>query len=418
MKQSILLLALLFIQYNTIFAQSFYEKGWVVTKSGDTLKGFIADENHARLSEEVIFKTHKNAQPQHFTPIDIRSFFIEPNQYFESHPVTIYDSGSFNTNKVRQFLYRTEAGYVSVFTLPINNLIFIKKQGDTTVQPLFWTVTRLEGPNKDRIDTLTTPNFEDYDRERLMFSYNYLNTLAKAFNRPKPYDPKDVKLEESAIIHEVKKYNQSFHLKFQPQPSVIKQKWRPIWAIGLNYITPVNQKGYVENADSYFNKNITSPNLWGYEIVGGLYGRHKMKGVSFEVGYNKMSKISYNYSRSYLSFGTTPQYFDGEYESKLSYISLRLTYTASITTKISPYFSVVAQRTTQIVRQFEKERATNWVYVDETFPYKDIDRFYAVGCQYTPNRQHVFRAEINFTQKGLKEKKTLFRAGYQYRFWH
>jgi hypothetical protein len=418
MKLRLLIFTVLFSNHFSMNAQSFYEKGWVVTVSGDTLKGFIADENNKRLVDRVVFKRKVKDKPQYLKPTELKSFFIYPNQYFESHPVTINDQIGRKTNNVQHFLYRSEAGYISVFSMPIRKIIFLKKQGDTVLQPLFLTITTKDELNNARIDTLTNSNLNAYGTGTLDFRYNYIYVLSKLFNEGQTYSPKVFPLEESRIIYEVRQYNKAIHPQYKSNPLAIKEKRRPIWTVGLNYVAPLHPYYGVENLLSFGTKENLSPQRWEYEILVGIAGKKTMKGISIEASYSKMSKTKYLYSYKNSSNAGPDQIFDGLYETDNSIISFRVNYTTNITTKLSPYFSVILSGYNTVKTQFTKDRGTNVVqYLSNNESFFDLGLHQSLGLQYAITRKHVVRAELDFYLGDWDLNEGIIKVGYQYRFW-
>jgi hypothetical protein len=416
MKSKLLILTLLLGCNLRSQAQSFFEKGWVVTTSGDTLKGFIAEQSHKQLVFEVIFKTKKNDDPRVFKPKEAKSFFIEPNQYFESHLVTINNPNGRKTNDAQYFLYRSEAGYLSVFSMPLKKLIFIKKQGDSVLYPLYMTITTKDENNNKRVDTLINENLDRYGSGRLGIKYDYIYTLSKFFNEGQSYQAATFPLEESRIIYEVKKYNNKIHPNILPQPIITKRKWKPTWSLAVNYLIPVNQKKY-DSRLSFYNQ-IFSSTIQGYEFLVGLHGQNRTKGVSIELGFNKILDINSHYSYSNTGAGSPPQYFDGNYESVDINKVFRINYTTNISTKFSPYFSVILNSEKNKYTQSETERSTNSTRIISNEDCKSVETIIeSVGCQYAFTKEHLIRAEFNFSFADLAFNRAVFKIGYQYRLW-
>jgi hypothetical protein len=412
----IIITFLISFNYNSS-AQTFFKKGWVVTPMGDTLHGFIADDNQIKLGSEVSFKKQKKDNPKTFKPTELRSFYIEPNQYFESHPVTIKNEKGLRNNDLHQFLIRSEAGYLSVFRTVVGEIVFIKKEGDSTVQPLFMTVKVKDALNKNQSDTLTNERLDGYAGTTLTFKYDYIYLLAKYFNEGQSYSPTIFPLEETRIIEEVRRYNKAVHPNFKPNPPVIKEKWRPIWSMAVNFFKPIRPIGFEEN--SFYTagtKTRLSPSIWGYEILGGLHGSKKMKGISLELGYYNLSNVLYKYTYSNISSSSNvPQYFDGTYENKVTAWLLRVNYTALSSARFSPYFSAIILDETDVITDIRTERGTsNIQYL--AYDSKNTSIITCVGLQYTPTRQHIVRTEVNFSLGDLSFNKAIFKVGYQYRF--
>ena len=87
MKRS--LLGLLLAIPMLSFGQANYQKGYVITKTSDTLKGFIDYKPKANALPSVNFRQDLNAETQNFTPATIKGYGINGLQNFESHYVLI-----------------------------------------------------------------------------------------------------------------------------------------------------------------------------------------------------------------------------------------------------------------------------------------------------------------------------------------
>lgn len=83
----LILLSFLFITRKS-FAQSNYKTGWVVTQSGDTLKGQIDDKEWLRNPTTIRFRPDESSQSQVFTPMNAKSFYVSGDLY-ESATVSI-----------------------------------------------------------------------------------------------------------------------------------------------------------------------------------------------------------------------------------------------------------------------------------------------------------------------------------------
>ena len=78
MKYQLLLFAAMLIAFITC-AQNNYLQGYIVKSSGDTVKGYIKEDNNSHLSEQVLFKAHEADNATTFTVKDIRAFGFEKN---------------------------------------------------------------------------------------------------------------------------------------------------------------------------------------------------------------------------------------------------------------------------------------------------------------------------------------------------
>ncbi len=71
-------------------AQKNFVKGYIVSKTGDTLNGIIDNRDWQKNPAYVLFKESISDEVKKLTPLQIRSFFVsDKGDIYESHKVSM-----------------------------------------------------------------------------------------------------------------------------------------------------------------------------------------------------------------------------------------------------------------------------------------------------------------------------------------
>ncbi len=109
MRHLLFSLALLLHAGSVAFSQNYNTPaGWVVTTSGDTLRGTIQDRS--AMNERVFFRPEKNTDYREYTPAEIRAFYYEGGFYYKAVPVPGGDD-----KPVPTFLWCLEEGNLTLY---------------------------------------------------------------------------------------------------------------------------------------------------------------------------------------------------------------------------------------------------------------------------------------------------------------
>jgi hypothetical protein len=433
MKLKIAILATFLGLTNVISAQAFFEQGIIVTNVGDTLKGLIADSRNDELAKMVIFKTGPNDSTQQFTPDDLKSFFLVPNQYFESHPVSIVDSRNGNKKIARRFLRRIESGYASLYKLSLTgkSMFFLKKEGNADVIPFYETIKYTEESGKIRVDTLTEWNKNDLEQDKFTSGKEHLRLLAKEFRDWQGYQPQLAPLTESDLKREIRAYNRAMHTDFNPKNINLKHKKATVWTIGVNGFSALRETARLRylfqydlninslaDPDNFATFEVLSPRSLGFEIVAGLNGIGSMKGISIELGYGQMTASNLIYSINRRDFSGTNYILEGAFDIKVRNFIARSNYLVATSTRFSPYVgaALMIQRNestlTEKIRGETSEKMQKNLFVNKPIVAPSL----VLGGQFAFSRQHAIRAELDFAiQKRVRVYQSLIRVGYQFR---
>jgi hypothetical protein len=411
-----------------LLAQNFYESGIIVTQAGDTLKGFIRDDRAPDLTFAVYFKQHQNDKPHRYLPDAVKAFFLAPDQYFEAHTVSISGREGQTRRMERVFLHRIESGNLSVFMFEFAGkpAYFLKKHGDSTLHPLFMSVQQSNDAYAIPMDTLT----DDNDHQTLLIGEyllgsEYLKTFIKLTKDGKKYQRErpDFRLTESAVTYAVRQYNRRVHPKFKTTTLHLNEKGKPIWTLGINAFTPLAEDRQLKkNIERVLSFQRLTSQAWGYEIMGGITGYGKMKGVGLEVGFGSLSAVEYKYLRSVESAIIGNITHDGTIRFQRNNYLARLNYAFSSSARFSFYSSVGVAIThtnsTAYILGQNNPNPLTFVVVDDYALNRSTEAFFALGSQYAFSRNHVLRAEMDWSPAPLERPFRYFlRVGYQYRFW-
>lgn len=88
MKKALLFLSLLFISFNCV-SQALMKPGYFINNNGDTINGFIRDENWRTNPSQIEFSTHENFDPEPITLNSIREFSINNGPLYRRFTVNM-----------------------------------------------------------------------------------------------------------------------------------------------------------------------------------------------------------------------------------------------------------------------------------------------------------------------------------------
>ncbi|MCD4698804.1 MAG: PorT family protein [Bacteroidales bacterium] len=81
---------IILVNITVCLSQENFSPGYILSLSGDTLKGEILDQGDINNAKTVIFRENENTNEQTFTPTDISAFYISNGKYFESKIFNFY----------------------------------------------------------------------------------------------------------------------------------------------------------------------------------------------------------------------------------------------------------------------------------------------------------------------------------------
>ncbi|HLF32817.1 MAG TPA: hypothetical protein VI583_01190 [Cyclobacteriaceae bacterium] len=148
MKNPVMVFLMIIYFIPELSAQPGYLPGYIVSQSGDTIRGFIKRQTGKLYSQKVVFKESKSAEDVTYAPGDIKSYYILAGELFISEDITyqkvnrdpnlILDESRQNvsnpeTVKTTAFLTVRVLGPASLYIYYDDNAnpyFFIRKYGD------------------------------------------------------------------------------------------------------------------------------------------------------------------------------------------------------------------------------------------------------------------------------------------------
>jgi hypothetical protein len=203
------LLLLLLVIFCPLIAQTNYQKGFVITPGGDTLKGFIDYREWNKNPEKISLKTFpENDQVRLLTPDSVSSFTIEGMEYYLSYkgPVSMdyvnlpriseqIDSSKAEKSVFLKGLSLGPNAWLYVYTDNIKERFFIQEK-EKKIQELYYKVHYVASPQGD----LRYLNI--YKKDLMILAMRY----SKDFNKMK-VDIQTSKYLRSDIVSIVNKIN-------------------------------------------------------------------------------------------------------------------------------------------------------------------------------------------------------------------
>lgn len=91
-----ILLCLIFGSFNLSFSQNDYFSGFILTLAGDTVKAQLLDQGEILNARSLVYKLNDNESEQHYSPSEIKAYYISNGNYFESRIFNYYAEISVN----------------------------------------------------------------------------------------------------------------------------------------------------------------------------------------------------------------------------------------------------------------------------------------------------------------------------------
>jgi hypothetical protein len=253
----------------TLFAQKNIVKGYIVTNTGDTLKGTINNKDWLKNPAYILFKSDLNSKIEKRTPLQIKSFSVsDKGDIYESHKVSIDLSPHIEMNifsldntadmKVvvpdttlfLSVLVRGNATLYHFFDANAKPHYYYSKKGENDINELilqkatyYKNNVQFIGEDKKYLTQLTVLSDckELQDFSNVSFSSNSLSTVFSKYNQC-------VGNKSSNIIRSDKSSNFFFvmaggsftNIKFRGIPEIEKNVF-PILGIGMDFVLPRNR---------------------------------------------------------------------------------------------------------------------------------------------------------------------------------
>lgn len=291
MKKKHIVLFCIILKSFTSFSQYFYEKGYIVKPSGETIEGLIRNESFDDLSQRIYFKDNQN-KIMMYEPKSLKGFFIKPDHYFESHLITVWkdniDRSKFpEKSSDFKFIRKIVAGSLSMYQYDAATqykTIFIKKN-NSALHPLLLLVKQIKAGDANKMPVVldSLPIMGSLPIIDFVYGKEYLKTMANEMKDWKNYIPKEFPLTNNSIKQEVSKYNQDinaadFKILSKPKFNVSLSAYYG-YLLGNENILP---ETFIKAKP--MAKSITEPSF-GYQFVVGLSNKTFSKAITLELGY-------------------------------------------------------------------------------------------------------------------------------------
>jgi hypothetical protein len=340
MKKKHIVLLVIILQSLTSFSQYFYEKGYIVKPSGDTIWGYIRSESFNNLSQRIFFKDKQNNLTS-YQPNSLKGFFIAPDHYFESHFITIWKD---NIDRLKlpektsdfKFIRKIIAGKLAMYQYDATNqynTLYIKKDNAVLHHLLLFVKQFNKGDSNQKsqiIDSL--PQKEKLPITDYVYGKEYLKTMANNMQDWKNYVPKEFSLTKNDIKREVINYNKDVNLA----DFKILSKSKININLAAYYGVLLNNENILP--ETFMKAKRTAQTIidpsYGYQFIVGFSNRTFSKGILLELGYmyqkrDFMAVVANNSDRE-----------DYIYNARSNHYFLRLNVNLLPFWRVSPYVCV------------------------------------------------------------------------------
>lgn len=142
------IISILILGTNVAQAQMDFLKGFIITNDNDTIRGMLK-EQFSYESYDLLFKKSENdSDVKRYTPLELSAYYLDINQFFESHNVPIGDS----TQQV--FLNCHIKGDISFYSFVDKNLVehlYLKTDKRGIQKLIYEEYTRYDKKSKKRV---------------------------------------------------------------------------------------------------------------------------------------------------------------------------------------------------------------------------------------------------------------------------
>lgn len=183
------------ISFFEMFAQEEYRAGQLITKSNDTLQGFILYETDANISENIKFKNELDQEAQSYRPEDLESLLFENGRIFKSINISEF--------KASKMLKRVLQGKVDVYVNRVKN----------QSKPNFYLVNNKTG----KTAFLLSPKSELISDNNKSFNYKdkrFLGQIKLIKEIESNEYEEDLKYSEKRIIGNFRNYNSNYQQNY------------------------------------------------------------------------------------------------------------------------------------------------------------------------------------------------------------
>lgn len=239
-------------------------KGHILFITGEKVEGFIKEYSDSEISNEIEFKSSRDARIKTFRPNEIVEFFIEPSNYFESVYV--------NNDKVeKRFLRKILDGSTQLFRFDNNsNIEYVLKKENGELLHI------------SKKDNVTSSSIE-YDVKYIGELKNFLRECSETFKI------KNIVWHEKKLIDLVTNYNQCV----KPNSSSLQlvKKKKPQFGygltLGLRFLEMIPAKKVTSNPRSGIISLSISEIVFSPQVgLAGYFNFHNKSFLNFGLNYS------------------------------------------------------------------------------------------------------------------------------------
>jgi hypothetical protein len=113
----------LVVSFSGLLAQNKFEEGYVVTKSNDTIAGFIEYLSWSGSPKKITFRNSRSNQITTYSPVEINSFYIKSSDEYYRGLIANIDYSPHEISKMRD--YESDADFFREYR-PVLDTVFLK----------------------------------------------------------------------------------------------------------------------------------------------------------------------------------------------------------------------------------------------------------------------------------------------------
>jgi hypothetical protein len=398
---------LLLGQTSSLLAQSGFKSGYILTSTGDTLRGFLADEEEIYLSQRVEFRATKSAAKVDYLPSEIKGYAFENGATYLSAILNL--PSSYGPVGKPVFLELIENGPIKLYTLhrSANKTGLILQKGAGPLEPLFRSVRTKQTDTKTQqppIDTILNEAYVLPPGDYILGS-EYKRVIAAAIvDKKGGFEVATLAFQQEKMIKEIRAYNSTMTGGVGvPQ----KKKNEMYIYIGAGYIRAFSSD-VLYSPVTFFSK-LEFPAIQGFQFKTGYSNTKISKNIIFDLNLVQVSNSAKG-ARTVTTYN--PSY---TMSTRFRYIELSARYQFFATKVISPYAGAGISLGRVKFNYTETDPAFNYSFVrdrNET----NITPHISGGLQGRIGDQHVIYAGINSTLGSKFGTLPALQFGYMYRF--
>jgi hypothetical protein len=279
MKKIIFVFLLSISNIFTLFAQKNIVKGYLVTNTGDTLRGTINNKDWLKNPAFILFKSDLSSKIEKISPLQIKSFSVsDKGDIYESHKVSIDLSPHIemqifsldntadmkvivpDTTLFLSVLVRGNATLYHFYDTNTKPHYYYSKKGENEINELilqkatyYKNNVQFIGEDKKYQNQLTVLNDckELQDFSNVSFSSNSLSAVFSKYNQcVGNKSSKIIRSDKSNALFFVMAGGSFTNIKFRDIPAIEKNVF-PILGLGMDFILPRNRNKWILGVETW-----------------------------------------------------------------------------------------------------------------------------------------------------------------------